>query len=76
MNKEYYNNYIDRIIKDLIEEKDMYSEDISVIATHLSEYYKENEDLDALDLIAINEKRNNMATLYGFIDDLEKLKIK
>ena len=74
MNKEYYNNCINRVIQFLIEEKETYCEEITEIATHLGDYESDNKNLDRLNLGAINDKRNNMGAIYELIADLEKLR--
>lgn len=72
MNKEYYKNCIKQFIKELMEEKDNYASEIGEIATYL-DFQNENNNLDRLDISAINEKRNNMSTIYQLIEDLDKL---
>lgn len=73
MNKEYYKNCIKQFIKELMEEKDSIVEDISNIATYLSEHKTESQDLGRLDISAINERRNNMGAIYQLIEDLNDL---
>ena len=73
MNKEYYNNCIKQYIRELIEIKDDYAREIGEIATYI-DFQKEKQDLDRLDLSAINEKRNNIGAIHQLIEDLEKLK--
>ena len=73
MNKEYYNNVIKKIIKELIEEKDSIVENITNISTYI-EFEKESQDLCKNDLDTINLERNNIGAIYKLIEDLEKLK--
>lgn len=72
MSIEEYNNYIRRFIKELIEEKDLLSEEISSIATFIN-HEEESQDLDNFDIQAINIKRNCMESIYQLIEDLDKL---
>lgn len=73
MNKDYYNNCIKQYIKELIEIKDNYIEEIQEIATYI-DFQKDKQDLDRLDLLSINEKRNNIGAIYQLIEDLDKLR--
>ena len=72
MSIEEYNNYIRRFIRELIEEKDLLSEEISSIATFIN-HEEESQDLDNFDIQAINIKRNCMESIYQLIEDLYKL---
>ncbi len=72
MNKQYYNNCIKQYIKELMEIKDDYAREIEEIATYL-DFQNENNNLDRLDIAAINEKRNNMVAIYQLIEDFDKL---
>lgn len=72
MNKEYYKNCLKQYIKELIEIKENYVDEISNIATYI-DFQAKNNNLDRLDLLAINEKRNNIGAIYKLIEDLDKL---
>lgn len=72
MNKEYYNNCLKQFVKELIELKENYVEEIQEIATYI-DFQEDNNDLDRLDLGAINEKRNNIGAIYQLIEDLDRL---
>lgn len=70
--KEYYTKLINKQISYLIEEKDNLSNEISEIATYISDF--EPIDLGRLEIGAINEKRRQMKVIYILIEDLEALK--
>lgn len=72
MNKDFYKNCIKSYIKELIEIKDNYSEEIAYISTYIDIQAKDN-NLNRSDTLAINEKRNNMGAIYKLIEDLDKL---
>lgn len=72
MNKDFYKNCIKSYIKELIEIKDNYSEEIADISTYIDIQAKDN-NLNRSDTLVINEKRNNMGAIYKLIEDLDKL---
>lgn len=72
MNKEYYKSCIKDIINELINKKDLLCGDIDNIAAYI-DFQSENNDLSKIDIIHINEKRNNMGAIYKLIEDLERL---
>ena len=72
MNKDFYNNCIKQYIQDLIETKESCVENIQNIATYIN-FMKDSQNLDEVDLSAINEERNNIGAIYQLIEDLEKL---